>query len=66
MASPLPAINDKKFFNHLHGWLWSPEGFPYFQKNNAGLLPVKNLEKIKKDFDFISNYTVLNLSQEDG
>ena len=34
VASPLPALNDKKFFNKLHGWLWSPEGFPYFQKEN--------------------------------
>ena len=36
VASPLPALNDKKFLNQLHGWLWSPEGFPYFQKDNAG------------------------------
>ena len=66
VASPLPAFNDKKFLNQLHGWLWSPEGFPYFQKDNAGFLPVNNSEKIKKDFDLVSNYKVLNLSQEDG
>ena len=66
VASPLPAINDKKFFNHLHGWLWSPEGFPYFQKENAGFLPVNHAAKTKKDFDFITNYKVLNLSQKDG
>ena len=24
VASPLPALNDKKFFNKLDGWLWSP------------------------------------------
>ena len=23
VASPLPAFNDKKFLNQLHGWLWS-------------------------------------------
>ncbi len=66
VASPLPALNDKKFFNQLHGWLWSPEGFPYFQKDNAGFLPGNNQSKVKKDFDFISNYKVLNLSQKDG
>ena len=32
VASPLPALNDKKFFNKLHGWLWSPEGFPILSK----------------------------------
>ena len=66
VASPLPAFNDKKFLNQLHGWLWSPEGLPYFQNENAGFLPVNNSEKIKKDFDLISNYKVLNLCQEDG
>jgi len=66
VASPLPALNDKKLFNQLHGWLWSPEGFPYFQKDNAGFLPANHSDKVKKDFDFISNYKVLNLSQKDG
>ncbi len=66
ISSPLPAFNDKKFLNQLHGWLWSPEGFPYFQNENGGFLPVNNSEKIKKDFDLFSNYKVLNLCQEDG
>ena len=66
VASPLPALNDKKFFNQLDGWLWSPEGFPYFQNENAGFLPVNNQDKIKNDFDLVSNYKVLNLSQKDG
>ncbi len=66
VGSPLPAFNDKKFLNQFQGWLWSPEGFPYFQKENAGFLPVNNPDKIKKDFDLVSNYKVLNLCQEDG
>jgi len=66
VASPLPALNDKKFFKQLQGWLWKPEELPYFPKENAGFLPVNNSEKIKKDFDLVSNYKVLNLSQEDG
>jgi len=66
VASPLPAFNDKKFLIQLHGWLWSPEGFSYFQNENAGFLPVNNSDKIKKEFDLASNYKVLNLCQEDG
>ncbi|WP_288260169.1 sensor histidine kinase KdpD [uncultured Prochlorococcus sp.] len=66
VASPLPAFNDKKFLNQLHGWLWSPEGVPYFQNENAGFLPVNNSEKKKKDFNLVSNYKVLNLCHEDG
>ncbi len=66
VASPLPALNEKKFFSQLQGWLWSPEGFPYFQKKNAGFLPINHSIKKKRNFDFISNYKVLNLSQEDG
>ena len=66
VASPLPALNDKKIFKQLDGWLWSPEGVPYFQKENAGFLPVNNSDKKKKDFDLVSNFKVLNLSQKDG
>jgi len=66
VASPLPALNDKKIFNNLHGWLWAPEGFPYFQNDNAGFLPANHSAKVKKDFDFIGNYKVLNLSSKDG
>ena len=66
VASPLPALNDKRYFKKLHGWLWSPEGLPYFQNENAGFLPVNHSAKIKNDLDFISNYKVLNLSQKDG
>jgi len=66
VSSPLPALNEKKFFNQLRGWLWSPEGFSYFQKENAVFLPVNNPNKVKKDFELENNYKVLNLSQKDG
>ena len=59
VASPLPAFNNKKFLDQLHGWLWSPEGFPYFQNENAGFLPVNNSDRIKKDFDLVSNYNTI-------
>ena len=66
VASPLPALNEKKFFNQLHGWLWSPDGFPYFQKENSAFLPANNSDKINKNFNLVSNFKVLNLCQEDG
>ena len=66
VASPLPALHDKKFFNKLDGWLWSPEGFPYFQKETAGFLPVNHPSKTNRDFDFVSKYKVLSLNPKDG
>ena len=65
VASPLPALNEKKFFNKLQGWLWSPEGFPYFKGDTAGLLPGDYPAKSKK-FTSTNNYKVLNLNPRDG
>jgi len=65
VASPLPALNEKKFFNKLQGWLWSPEGFPYFKGDTAGLLPGDYPAKSKK-FTSTNNYKVLNLNPKDG
>ena len=66
LASPLPALTDKKCLAKMKGWLWSPEGFPYFQIDNAGFLPVDHSIKIKEDSNFIKNYKVLNLNTKDG
>ena len=66
VASPLPALNEKRFFTKLQGWLLSPDGFPYFNKDNAVLLPAKNSTKMRGDLDFIGNYKVLNLNPKDG
>ncbi len=66
VASPLPALTDKKFLTKMKGWLWSPEGFPYFQQDNAGFLPVEHSNKIKEDNNFVRNYKVLNLNIKDG
>ena len=66
VASPLPVLTEKKFSTKLQGWLWSPEGFPYFQKDNAGFLPTDNSKNVKKDSKFIKNYKILNLSPQDG
>ncbi len=66
VASPLPALTDKKCLTKMKGWLWAPEGFPYFQRENAGLLPVNNSKTINEDISFIENYKVLNLNIKDG
>ena len=66
VASPLPALTDKKYLNKMKGWLWSPEGFPYFYNNYAGLLPADDSIKIKDDTNFIRNYKVLHLNAKDG
>ena len=66
VASPLPALTEKRYFSKLKGWLWSPTGFPYFQKDNAGFLPAEHSKKFKQDDNLISNYKVLNLNPQDG
>ena len=66
VASPLPALTDKKCLTKMKGWLWTPEGFPYFQNDNAGFLPVDHSRRVKQDSDFIGNYKVLNLDIKDG
>ncbi len=65
VASPLPALTERKYFSKFKGWLWSPKGFPYFYENNAGFLPVNQPRKVKKG-NIAKNYKVLNLNIEDG
>ncbi len=65
VASPLPVLNEKKFLSNLYGWLWSPEGFPYFKKDNFGFLPVDQSKKNRGDFE-VKNYKVLDLNPKDG
>ena len=67
VASPLPALTDKKYLTKMDGWLWSPEGFPYFKNDNAGFLPLDHSRKLKEEnINFTSNYKVLNLNSNDG
>ena len=66
VGSPLPALNEKKLFNKLQGWLWSPEGFPYFHRDSKGFLPPENSSDIKNKVPFLRNYKVLNLNPKDG
>ena len=66
VASPLPALTEEKYLTKMKGWLWSPEGFPYFQRDNVGFLPVDHSKKFKEDCNFLKNYKVLNLNSKDG
>ena len=66
VASPLPALTEKKYLSKLKGWLWSPGGYPYFYHENAGYLPAEHSMKNKDDSNFIGNYKVLNLNPKDG
>ena len=66
VASPLPALNEIKYHSKLKGWLWSPEGFPFFQKENAGFLPADISKEIRINKNFTRNYKVLNLNPNDG
>ena len=66
LASPLPALNEKKFSTKLKGWLWSPGGYSYLTKENAGYLPGDHPREIKGKSEFNSNYKVLNLNPKDG
>ena len=66
VASPLPALTDKKCLSKMRGWLWSPKGFPYFRSDTVGFLPGDDSKKTKEFSSFNKNYKVLNLNIEDG
>ena len=66
LASPLPALTDKKCLKKMKGWLWSPKGFPYFDRDNVGFLPLDHSKKNNEDSNFLGNYKVLNLNKKDG
>ena len=65
-ASPLPAINERKYLNKFKGWLWAPKGFPNFKNEYAGYLPVKNEKYEDERFQFLNNYKILSINAEDG
>ena len=57
VASPLPLIYEKKYLNKLKGWLFAPEGFPYFNNDYAGYLPHDD-SKNDNELDYFSNYKI--------
>ena len=66
VAAPLPVLNKNKYLNKLNGWLWAPEGFPKFQKEQSKFLPYHQSQINGEKFKYISNYKILKLNQNDG
>ena len=66
IASPLPVIYEKKYLNSLKGWLWAPEGFPYFNSEYLGLLPQENSNKGNENFKYCKNYKIFKIKKEEG
>ena len=66
VAAPLPVINEIKFLNKLKGWLWAPEGFPYFNNDEAKYLPRYPIKNSCDSDKSACNYKILNLSKYDG
>ena len=66
VASPLPPIKERKYLNKFEGWLWAPEGFPYYKNAFAGYLPEKSTKHESKTLQYEKNYKILKISPEDG
>ena len=66
VASPLPVIYEKKYLNTLKGWLFAPEGFPYFNYDYAGYLPQNDSQREAKSLEYYTNYKILKLNSLDG
>ena len=66
VASPLPVIYEKKYLNKLEGWLFAPEGFPYFNYDYAGYLPQINSKGKEENLEYSPKYKILNLQPADG
>ncbi len=64
VAAPLPPLNEKKYLNKLKGWLWAPEGFPFFKNEQAKFLPSNESNLINQE-KFKSNYKILSLNKYD-
>ena len=65
-ASPLPAINERKYLNKFKGWLWAPKGFPDFKNEYAGYLPVKSEKYEDERAQYFNHYKILSINAEDG
>ncbi len=66
VASPLPVINEKQYLRQFAGWLWAPEGFPYFNYDYAGYLPHDGSKRDLENNECFTKYKILKLSPEDG
>jgi len=66
VASPLPAINEKKFIKSMKGWLWAPNGFSRFDFDKTKFLPYHQSKNRSEDFNYSNNYEILKLHSNDG
>jgi len=66
VAAPLPVLNEKKYLNKLNGWLWAPEGFPYFKSEQDKFLPYRESHLNEDKFKYKNNYKIISLNQYDG
>ncbi len=66
VASPLPAINEKKFIKEMQGWLWAPDGFSRLDFEKTKLLPYHQSGNGSENFNYINNYEILKLHSNDG
>ncbi len=66
VASPLPALNEKRYLEKFKGWLWAPEGFPYFKNEQSKFLPHDQSQINNEKSIYINNYKILNLNLNDG
>ena len=66
VASPLPAINEKKFIKAMKGWLWAPHGFSRFDFEKTKFLPYHQSRNGPEDFNYSNNYEILKLHSKDG
>ena len=66
VASPLPAINEKKFIEVMKGWLWAPEGFSLFDFEKTKSLPYHQSKNGSENFSYSNNYEIFNLHSNDG
>ena len=66
VASPLPAINEKKFIKAMKGWLWAPNGFSRFDFEKTKFLPYHQSRNGSEDFNYSNNYEILELNSNEG
>ena len=66
VASPLPAINEKKFIEAMKGWLWAPDGFSMFDSERTKFLPYHQSGNGSENFNYSNNYEILKLHSNEG
>jgi len=66
VASPLPAINEKKFIKDMKGWLWAPNGFSRFDFEKTKFLPYHQPRNGSEEFNYANNYEIFKLNSNDG